>query len=71
MRYLKFKDKYLGRICRNCLEKTSGIKFSRYDCHYAVYPYSCASCKKMKNIVLAIRPLSRFKVLIHKEKDKE
>ena len=33
------------------------------DCEYLYYPYPCRFCSKRSNIVVGVRPLSRWKLL--------
>lgn len=61
-KYLKREE--MGHLCRECLNRRHGLRLKREDCVYAYYPGQCASCGKMKHIVIDVALTSRWKLLL-------
>ena len=61
MRYKTFKKVTHG-LCRRCINKQLGTHFKHKQCEFWNFPETCASCKELRNMVIGLHPLSRFKV---------
>lgn len=67
MTYEYLKKNILGKCCRSCINKKYKIKLEPKDCIYMEYQYECQNCKKLQNIVLEVRGISRYKVWFGKK----
>ena len=67
MRYGMIK-KELGSLCRDCLNRKYGIGLVPEDCRYFAYPTGCASCGKVKNIVVGIDFSKRMQIRFRRGK---
>lgn len=67
MRYGMIK-KRLDNLCRDCLNREYGIGLEPEDCRYFAYPSACASCGKVKNIVVKISFSKRMMIRFWRSK---
>lgn len=68
VKYLELKAKYLGHTCRKCINSGCGTRFNRRDCYYEFYTNDCSICGERHNIVKDIRKISRYKLILKKDK---
>lgn len=71
MSYKRFKQEVLRNQCRNCINQTYGIQLKRQDCAYLIYPTQCRCCGQMRNIVVDVAPMARWKLLLRRKKQNE
>lgn len=62
MTYQKFRYKALHNQCRECINRYYGLELTPNDCQYWSYPGMCSGCGGVRNIVIGIAPLSRWKI---------
>ncbi|MBE6674707.1 MAG: hypothetical protein E7596_06335 [Ruminococcaceae bacterium] len=65
MKYKVFKEEMHG-YCRRCINKRLKVHFKHKDCEYWDFPENCKKCGEVKNIVIGIRTLSRWKMWFKK-----
>ena len=70
MNYHTFKHTVLHNQCRECINRSYGLKLTRRDCQYWIYPETCSVCQQIGNLVIDIAPLSRWKIWLAKGKQK-
>lgn len=66
--YTYFKEKVVGKYCRNCINELTKGHLYPEDCIYQYYPSDCVKCRELdKNIVIDVRITKRYKLLrMHK-----
>ena len=69
MRYQKFQREALRDQCRECINRTYGLKLARKDCRYWFYPVVCHCCGETRNVVVEIEPFSRWKIWLAKKQE--
>lgn len=62
MKYKTLKRNALGKYCRECINGKYGLRLSRKDCQYWMYPGLCSHCGEVRNIVTDVSFLSRWKL---------
>lgn len=62
MKYGVLRKKALGHTCRRCINEKYHLKLERKNCMYARRPGMCTRCRQARNIVIGVRPLSRWRV---------
>lgn len=65
MGYRELKGNGLRQYCRSCINEQNQVNLEREDCFYMPYPQECTCCGKVKNIVVDVRVLSRWKLWKH------
>ena len=71
MRYQDFEKQYLDYVCRDCLNKASGLSLRSKDCHHDAFPRPCRVCGDSRYLIRGLHRSGRWKVLFFRpEKNK-
>ena len=62
MKYKDFKNRYLNRLCRSCINEVTGLHFKSEDCHHETYSHACSRCGKRKHIIVGLHPSAKIKL---------
>ena len=54
---------YMGKNCRDCLNRKLGTSLEPKDCMYDLYPHVCSSCGQLRNIVVDLAIKTKMKLL--------
>ena len=68
LKYRHFKREALGKQCRECVNERYELQLRREDCLYWIHPVTCIRCGQLRNIVMDIEPMRRWKIWLLKEK---
>lgn len=64
LKYYRYFEKDLGKLCRSCLNQKHNLTLRREDCGYGDYLAECRRCKKVKNIVHWINFRKRLPMML-------
>ncbi len=68
MRYDEFRYGYLNHICRDCLNKATGLSFRPSDCIHEDYPRKCSQCGDMRHLITGLYGSGKLRLMLLRPK---
>jgi len=70
LKYRDFYEKYIGGICRDCLNTNTGLRLASSQCAHSWREKRCSQCGDLRYPIIGLKPLGRLRILFYRNKTK-